>query len=187
MSLRTGTVITAPIRIIDTAIPAPVAYQEEIQGGHHGGAALTDRNALELWYRGWGMTFTVYNDGANNGRYVLTYGFFSTNMVDNQNWVKEVVTGGPSNLLKLDASINGTGTLVVPANAMLYSILVIAAGSITLFKAGLSAGLDDLVMGQPLPSGPNNFHKGLWCATSTTVFFTGVTPQSVCSVIYFQF
>lgn len=187
MAIRIGTIVTAPIRIEDDTIPFPVVYQEEVQGGAHSNATLANRNALALWYRQWGMTFRVYNDGVNNGNYILKYGNVDTDLSNNANWVLEVTTGGPSNLLKLDGTINGTGTLIVPANAMLYSILVVATGPITLFKAGLSAGLDDLVMGQPVPSGPNNFHKGLWCVAPTTVFFTGVTPQSVCSVIYFQF
>lgn len=189
MALRTGSIVTAPVRIEDDNIQYPIAYQDEILGGAHSGATLASRDGLAVWYRQFGMYFTVFNDGANNGRYLLKYGQNSTNLADNLNWVLDNSGGGPVtlNVLKLSATINATGSLVVPANAMLYSILVEATGPITLFKAGLSAGTDDLVMVQPVPSGSNNFHKALWCPTSITVFFSGVTPQSPCSVIYFQF
>lgn len=187
MATRTGSLITAPLRIEDDTIPLPVVYQAEVNGGAHSGATLASRNALPVYYRDWGMSYTVYNDGANNGRYILKYGFFSTVLTDNQNWVLDTAATVTLNVIKKSATINGTGSIVVPDKAMLYSILVEATGAMTLFKAGLSAGADDLVMGQPIDPVPTNFHKGIYYPTTVTVFFTGVTPQSVCSVVYFQF
>lgn len=189
MSTRVGSLITAPIRIQDDNIQNPVAFQEEIQGGAHSNDTLAKRDALEKWHRAWGMSFRVYNDGVNNGNYILTYGHVDTDITNNANWVLETVGGTVTlNLLKGDVTVNGAGTFTLPANAMLYSVMVAPTGPISAFKVGTAVGLDDLVMTQPIPNGPpQNFHKGIFYPSPQIIYFGGVSPQSVCSVVYFTF
>ncbi len=45
---------------------------------------LANRDALQLYQRRWGMVVAVYEDGANNGLYVLEK--TTSNRVDNSNW-----------------------------------------------------------------------------------------------------
>ena len=87
MSKNTGTLVGAAIRPIDSADLISTAYENEIRGGHHGYATLAERNAIIIQRRGWGMLCTVYNDGSNNGTYQLKYGYSSTTITDNSNWI----------------------------------------------------------------------------------------------------
>lgn len=187
MAQRTGTLITAPIVINDDTIPYAVADQEHIQGGAHAGPTLASRNGLAVWHRNWGMTFTIYNGGPDNGKYVLKYGQASTNLADNANWVLEVSSSGVSNVVKLDVVVNGNGTLQVPANSILYMLMVNALGAMSAFAVGYTPTGDELVMRQPIDPGYQPFLKGIWIVTPTTIYFQGVTPQSTCSAIIFKF
>jgi|GEM_PF-7047424 len=55
------------------------------QTARHG--SLADRNALVSGFRRWGMQYTVFNDGANDGIFILMYNKNSTIISDNDNWV----------------------------------------------------------------------------------------------------
>lgn len=92
MSLNTGTLVGAAIRPIDSADLISTAWDNEIRGGHHAYATLSERNSIIIQRRSWGMLCTVYNDGTNNGTYQLRYGYSSTTITDNNNWVP--FTGG---------------------------------------------------------------------------------------------
>ena len=87
MSQNVGTLITAAIRPNDSLDLIASAFANEIKGGHHGYASLVERNALITERREWGMFVTVYNDGANNGTYQLTYNYVDTTISNNSNWV----------------------------------------------------------------------------------------------------
>lgn len=89
-----GTLVGAAVRPINDTMPIASAFAFEINGGHHQVATLSDRNAIIVQRRQWGMLCTVYNDPtvSNNATYQLKYGHFSTNSSDNQNWV--VFSGG---------------------------------------------------------------------------------------------
>jgi hypothetical protein len=187
MSQRIGTVVTAPVRINDDTIPYPIAYQEEIQGGAHSGPTLADRDGLAVWHRAWGMTFRVYNGGADNGNYVLQYGLASVNLADNGNWVLDSSNSGPSNVTKLDVNALNNGQLSLPAKCILYMLMVNALGPMGAFAIGYTAAGDELVMRQPIGIGYNTFSKGIWIASATTIYFQGVNPQSICSAIIFKF
>jgi hypothetical protein len=87
MSKNTGTLVGAAIRPIDSNDLISTAYENEIRGGHHGYETLSERNSIIIQRRSWGMLCTVYNDGSNNGTYQLKYGYSSTTITDNSNWI----------------------------------------------------------------------------------------------------
>lgn len=187
MASRIGTVLISPVRIQDDTIPQPVAFANEINGGAQSGPSLASRDACPLWNRNWGMFFTVYNDSGNNGTYSLVFGKSSTNMADNGNWNLFAGSGAQSNVKKIDQSILTTGSINLPANCLLYSIIINAGLELPNAKVGYSAGVDDLVMQQDMPAGYNSFNKGVFLPSATTIYFSGIDTQSTCSVIVFQF
>jgi hypothetical protein len=82
-----GTLVGSAIRPIDDLIPIASAYGNEVKGGHHTYATSAERNAIIEPRREWNMLCTVYNDGTNNGTYILKYNKYSVTITDNQNWV----------------------------------------------------------------------------------------------------
>ena len=94
MSINTGTLITSTLRPNDSADLISTAWDNEIRGGHHAYATLSERNTIIIQRRSWGMLCTVYNDGSNNGTYQLKYGYSSTTITDNNNWVAFSGSGG---------------------------------------------------------------------------------------------
>ena len=110
MSTNVGTLVGATIRPIDSADLISTAWDNEIKGGHHAYATLSERNNIIIQRRSWGMLCTVYNDGSNNGTYQLKYGYSSTTITDNNNWVAFSGSGG---------SGGGSGYWLDPANSVL--------------------------------------------------------------------
>ena len=94
MSINTGTLITSTLRPNDSADLISTAWDNEIKGGHHAYATLSERNSIIIQRRSWGMLCTVYNDGSNNGTYQLKYGYSNTTITDNNNWVAFSGSGG---------------------------------------------------------------------------------------------
>jgi len=186
MALRTGTLIVNPIVIEDTTIPQPAVYADHVQGGAHSGATLSSRDGLEAWHRQWGMFFTVYNDSGNNGTYILKYGKNSTTITDNANWELFAGVSG-NNAKKIDQSINGTGSINLPARCLLIAVMINAASEFPNAKVGWTSGNDDLVMQQDIPAGFSVFNKGIWIAQPITIYFAGIDLQSTCSALIIQF
>jgi hypothetical protein len=189
MAGRTGTLGISPFVIQDDTIPQPAVYSDHVQGGHHSGVNIAARNALETHHRQFGMFYTVYNDGVNTGTYVLKYGKTSTNLADNGNWelFASASGGAGSAVQKIDQSINGSGSINLPAGCILYMVLINAAAPLPAASAGWLDGTDTVVMQQSMASGYNPFLKGQFIATPTTLYFNGIDTQSTCSVIIFQF
>ncbi len=50
---------------------------------------LNELFSLETFKRKWGIRAAVYDDNDNNGTYVLTRGYSSNDIRDNDNWVKK--------------------------------------------------------------------------------------------------
>ena len=94
MSTNVGTLVGAAIRPIDSSDLISTAWDNEIKGGHHAYATLSERNGIIIQRRSWGMLCTVYNDGGNNGTYQLKYGYANTTITDNSNWVSFSGSGG---------------------------------------------------------------------------------------------
>lgn len=186
MALRIGTQLISPVRIQDDTIPEPVAFSNEIQGGAQSGATLSNRDATPVYFRQFGMFYTVYNDSINNGTYILKYGKTSTDLSDNGNWDLFAGAAG-NNVKKIDQSILNTGSINLPANCILYMILINAAAELLAGLVGYTSGIDNLVMTQDMPAGFNAFTKGIYIPSPTTIFFAGINVQSTCSAIIFQF
>lgn len=94
MAQNIGTLITAAIRPNDSLDLIASAFANEIKGGVHSVTASTDRNAIIAARREWGMMCYVAND---NKTYQLKYGYSSTTITDNNNWVEFSGSGGGSN------------------------------------------------------------------------------------------
>lgn len=65
------------------------AAKNTLDKTHASKPTLAKRNSFPRGLRTWGMRFTVFNDGGNNGEYVLVYGLNSTDIGDNTNWQKK--------------------------------------------------------------------------------------------------
>ena len=92
---QVGTLVSAAIRPNDYRDPIATAYSNEIKGGAHGYATFDEMLTIPIARRQWGMLVTIYNDGdgivpltTNNATYQLKYGYSSTDLLDNANWVK---------------------------------------------------------------------------------------------------
>ena len=88
MAQNIGTLVSAAIRPNDEFDPIATAYGNEIKGGLHSYETIGEIQTIITSRREWGMLASVYNEGANNGTYKLTYGYFNTDITDNANWVK---------------------------------------------------------------------------------------------------
>ena len=114
-----GTLISATIRPNDTLDPIASAFSNEIKGGHHSYATISERNSIILQRREWGMLVTIFNDPTelNNKTYQLVRGFSSINIMDNNNWVI-FNTGGGSSLSNswLDSVIDVLDTPPISPN-----------------------------------------------------------------------
>jgi hypothetical protein len=86
MSQNIGTLISSSIRPNNSLDPIASAFGNEIKGGHHAYASLSERNSIIPERREWGMLVTVYNDGINNGTYQLSYNYVDTLITNNSNW-----------------------------------------------------------------------------------------------------
>lgn len=133
MSTNVGTLVGAAIRPIDSADLISTAWDNEIKGGHHAYATLSERNAIIIQRRSWGMLCTVYNNGSNNGTYQLKYGYNSTTITDNNNWVAFSGSGGSSGSgYWLDPAISvRTAEPVSPTNGDRYIAGIDSSSTLT--------------------------------------------------------
>jgi hypothetical protein len=154
-----ATLITNPVRPNDELDLIASAFANEIKGGHHGYATLTLRNSIIEARREWGMLCTIYNDGANNGTYQLTYNASSTTITDNNNWkpfsgtIQTVGGGGewfPSVLSVVDTepgSPSGGDRYLIATPS--YALLATHSTQIVEWDDLLNAGAGDWVYTTP--------------------------------------
>lgn len=129
MAQNIGTLVTAAIRPNDSLDLIASAFANEIKGGHHGYATLTERDAIITARREWGMFVTVYNDGDNNGVYKLEYNYVDTNISNNSNWIA-FSGGGVSGTTWLNSVISKqTDPPIVALDGDRYLIGTTASGS----------------------------------------------------------
>lgn len=83
MSQNIGTLISASIRPNDSLDPIASAFANEIKGGLHTCTSSSDRNAIILQRREWGMLVYVTSE---NIMYQLQYGYYNTDIMNNLNW-----------------------------------------------------------------------------------------------------
>lgn len=105
MSQNIGTLISSAIRPNDSNDPIASAFANEIKGGHHGYATLSERDSIIFERREWGMLVTVYNDGVNNATYQLSYNYVDTDIMNDSNWIVFNTPGGSSTTEWLDSVI----------------------------------------------------------------------------------
>ena len=106
MAKNTGTLITSAIRPNDSLDQISVALANEIQGGLHSYASFSSLSTIIQARRQWGMKVVIYNDGANNGTYLLKYEWASTNIMDDNNWVLDSNSGGNGSSEWIDSVIS---------------------------------------------------------------------------------
>ncbi len=100
MSQNTGTLVSSAIRPNDSLDPIASAFANEVKGGHHAYASVTERNAIIVERREWGMLTTVYDDNgdgstsSNNLTYQLKHNYIDTVITNNLNWVEFSGSGG---------------------------------------------------------------------------------------------
>lgn len=129
MAQNIGTLVTAAIRPNDSLDLIASAFANEIKGGHHGYATLSERDSLISARREWGMFVSVYNDGANNGVYKLEYGYVDTDINNNANWIA-FSGGGIANTTWLNSVISKqTDPPISPSNGDRYLISTTASGA----------------------------------------------------------
>ena len=80
-----GTLVFDAIRPNAIGDDYPTAWSTEIKGGLHTVTASSDRNLITTKRREWGMMCYVIDD---NKTYQLIYGYNSTTITDNNNWVE---------------------------------------------------------------------------------------------------
>jgi hypothetical protein len=90
-----GTIVVSPIRPINPSSSIASFFSNEAKGFHHTYETVAERNTIPLNRRDWGMLVTIWNDvvPTNNKTYILSYGWLSTDLSDNSNWIEFVTTG----------------------------------------------------------------------------------------------
>jgi hypothetical protein len=106
MAKNIGTLVTSPIRPNDSLDLIPSAFSNEIKGGHHSYATISERDAIIEERRDWGMLCTVYDDPttALNGTYKLQYGLYDTVITNDNNWSR--LTADPNKLDEWFSSVS---------------------------------------------------------------------------------
>ena len=85
MAQNIGTLVTAAIRPNDSLDLIASAFANEVMGGLHRANDITDRNSIIDARREWGMMCYVISDTKT---YQLSYGYGSTIISDNNNWIE---------------------------------------------------------------------------------------------------
>lgn len=173
MGLLTGTQVGAKIVPIDSKDEIAAGDVNYIQGGVHSYPKLNDTSDPELPFnsmytipvvrRKWGMFCTVYDDGANNGRYELAYGYADTDISNNDNWKPAVAGGfdpqvivlgtdpivappfGSEKLVRLNVGIDNQYTIDAPTGSGKIYTIIEKAGA----RAWFSEAIDGVGPGAP--------------------------------------
>jgi hypothetical protein len=124
-----GTLVSAAIRPNSSLDRVATAFANEIKGGQHGYATITERDSLILERREWGMLVTVYNDNIanNNKTYQLKYGYVDTNILNNSNWIE--FGGSSSNQSNEWVDSVLTITTIQPTNKLIGNRFLVGLNS----------------------------------------------------------
>lgn len=86
-----GTIVASPIRPADPLQNIATVFSNEIKGSLHTYQSITERNLVIEERRDWGMLAYVI---ATNKTYQLVYGYSSTSIMNNNNWIEFNGSGG---------------------------------------------------------------------------------------------
>lgn len=86
-----GTIVISPIRPADPLQTIATVFSNEVKGSLHTYQTISERNALIIERRDWGMLCYIIDE---NKTYQLSYGYSSTSLTDNLNWKEFTGTGG---------------------------------------------------------------------------------------------
>ena len=95
-----GTIIASPIRPADPLQTIATVFSNEVKGSLHTYPNITERDALIVERRDWGMLCYVIT---TDKTYQLVYNFNSTTITDNLNWTEFAGSGG-GGAIKIDAT-----------------------------------------------------------------------------------
>ena len=95
-----GTIIASPIRPADPLQTIATVFSNEVKGSLHTYPNITERDALIVERRDWGMLCYVIS---TDKTYQLVYNFNSTTITDNLNWTEFAGSGG-GGAIKIDAT-----------------------------------------------------------------------------------
>jgi hypothetical protein len=142
MAQNVGTLVGAAIRPLTDTMPIASAYATEIKGGLHFATSSTDRDAIIVERRDWGMMCYVIDD---HQTYQLQYNLLNpggTDITDNNNW--EVFSGSGGGGLSVKYYIEPSDNILVPLNYQywIYGDLTIAGnfvnyGQVVIANGGL--------------------------------------------------
>jgi hypothetical protein len=134
MALNVGTLVGGAIRPINSLDLISTAYANEIKGGIHGYATITERNNLIIQRRQWGMLVTIYDDTtpSNNKTYQLKYDNVDTDLMNNLNWV-EYTGASSTNISEWQNSVKSILTTIptLPNDGDRYLVGIDQSSTIT--------------------------------------------------------
>ena len=140
-----GTIVASPIRPADPLQTIATVFSNEIKGSLHTYQNITERNAVIVARRDWGMLCYVIDV---NRTYQLTYGESSTLLTDNNNWVEFTGSAGGGSVIHLDAyTSDGQGYTASATNTLVsYDLdaLYIVNFTSTNVGASVSINIDSL-------------------------------------------
>lgn len=114
---NSGTLITSPVRPQGTSDTYPTAYANDLLGGHHEYALLTDRDAIPADRREQGMTCWVVETGV---LYVLSGG------IANSNWTPYAApAAAPTTYTIAFSGLAAGQSVTLPAPVTQLSLLII--------------------------------------------------------------
>lgn len=161
MAKNIGTLITSTIRPNDSLDPIASAYGNEIKGGHHVYALVSERDSIIQERRDWGMLVTIYNDStpSNNKTYQLKYNYVDTDIDNNLNWVDysslsssnnkewvdsvESIVNTPSSGIRYLVSNTGSGAFTGQNNKIAQYDSVLSSWTFSTPTEGMTLRVDD--------------------------------------------
>lgn len=208
MSQNIGTLVSSAIRPNDSLDPISTAYSNEIKGGAHGYQTFDEMLVIPIARRQWGMLVTVYDDfdTNNNATYQLRYGYSSTDLLDDVNWVKTSLDKNPTtewidSVIKIrvveptlepflgDRYLLGTSTNLFPAGVFWdnYTATIIAeynsvgSWNLTYPTNGMTVRVDN--DDNSIYKYEGNYPTGTWKQEKITQVFY-IEPTSISGLTY---
>ena len=136
-----GTIIASPIRPADPLQTIATVFSNEVKGSLHTYQNITERDALIVARRDWGMLCYVIDV---NRTYQLTYGETSTLLTDNGNWVEFTGSAGGGSVIHLDAyTSDGQGYTASATNTLVsYDLDALYIVNFTSANMGASVSIN---------------------------------------------